>query len=437
MDASVKGPATGKRAGNGPLITGSGAASIGIASGVAAVSGYGVLVIVAHVLSPARNADFLVYWSLLFALIGVYGGLQQEATRAVATAEMLPAVPLAPRRRSPILLWSLVVAAALTVLALAASPWWRSSVLVGSAPLAVLLLCGGGMVYSGHLTVVGIMSGRRQWSATAVLIGAESLLRLVIVGAAALAGVGLGGFEAAATASTALWLLMPLVSPTLRSAIRAPADAPPAQVVRRSLQAMLAALGSSALVVGFPTLLRLSSTTAEWATAAPLVLAISVTRAPLLIPLNAFQGVAIGYFLDPRRGRAAAMVRVIGGIVGVGVIGAVLAALVGPPLMGLFFGPAYRVSGVVLGALTLAAVALAVLTMTGAGVLSLAHHRAYAAGWLVAMAVSLGLVFAPMSLSARAILALAAGPVAGIAVHAFALRGTARAAGGSGGRSAA
>jgi O-antigen/teichoic acid export membrane protein len=409
-----------------PLITGSGAASIGIGSTVAAVSGYGVLVLVAHVLSPAENADFLVFWSLLFALIGVLGGLQQEATRAIATAEMLPAARAQSERSSLILPWSLTVAAALTLVVLATSPWWRASVLAGSSPAAVLVLCAGGLVYSGHLTVVGTMSGRRQWSAASVLIGGESLLRLILVGIVALGGVALAGLEAAATASTVLWLLMPLVSPTLRSAIRARADATPARLVRRSLQAMLAALGSSALVVGFPTLLRLSSTTAEWSTAAPLVLAISLTRAPLLIPLNAFQGVAIGYFLDPRRGRAAAMVRVVAGITGVGVVGAALAALVGPPLMGAFFGTAYRMNGWVLGALTLAAVALAVLTMTGAGVLALARHRAYAAGWLVAMAVSLGLVFTPLSLDARAILSLAVGPVVGIAVHVLALRGAAR-----------
>ncbi len=414
----------GRRHPNAPLITGSGAASIAIASAVAAVSGYGVLVLVAHRLTPADNADFLVYWSLLFALIGVLGGLQQEATRAVATAEMQPASTVRAHHDSRVLPWSLAVAVALTLVVLATSGWWRPSVLAGdSGSAAVLVLCAGGVVYSGHLTIVGTMSGRRQWSAASVLIGGESLLRFVLVGAVVLGRGNLGRLEVAATASTVLWLAVALVSPTLRSAMGARAGAPPARLVSRSLQAMLAALGSAALVVGFPTLLRLSSTPAEWTTAAPLVLAISLTRAPLLIPLNAFQGVAIGYFLDPRRGRSAAMARVVTGIAAVGVVGAGLATLVGPAIMAAFFGPAYRMSGWMLGALTLSAVALAILTMTGAGVLALAQHRAYAAGWLAAMVVSLALVFAPLPLEGRAILSLALGPTVGIAVHVLALRG--------------
>ena len=89
-----------------PVIGGRGMASVGIASVVAAGSGYLVLVVVARYLEPSVNADFLVYWSLLFGGFGILGGIQQEATRSVGTAAHTgEATPGAAR----VLPWSLLI----------------------------------------------------------------------------------------------------------------------------------------------------------------------------------------------------------------------------------------------------------------------------------------------------------------------------------------
>ncbi len=232
------------------------------------------------------------------------------------------------------------------------------------------------------------------------------------------------GLEIATAASAVFWLLLVASLRRARTAIATSGADTPRRAVSRAVQAMVAAAGSAVLVVGFPTLLRLSASAGEWATAAPLVLAISLTRAPLLMPLNAYQGVAIAFFLDPRRSRAAALGRIVAVIVGFGVVGAALAWLVGPWLMALFFGAAYRVSGMLLGSLMLDAVALAVVTMTGACVLALGRHRAYAIGWIVAALASAVLVLAPMPLDARAVLALGVSPLLGAAIHLVALRGS-------------
>ena len=401
------------------VIGGRGIASMGAAAALGALSGYLVLVIVARTVTRATNAEFLVFWSLLFTSFGVLGGLQQEATRAVGTAELTRA----PKDGAHVLPWFVGIGAAFAVVVAALSPWWRSALLSNdSSPAAALALCAAALVFSGHLTMVGTLAGQRRWSLSALLIGGESLLRLVVVALVALVGSGLSGLEVAVTVSTAFWLVLLLAARPLRRAATARADVGPRVLASRAGHAMLAALGSAALVVGFPTLLRLSSSADEWLTAAPLVLAISLTRAPLLIPLNAFQGVAISYFLGSGK-RAAALVRVVAVIAAAGVAGAVVAAVIGPPLMEAFFGATYRVDGLLLGALTLAAVALAILTMTGAGTLALARHRYYAAGWLVATAVSVALLFVPLALDARALLSLAVGPLAGIAVHAVGMRG--------------
>lgn len=397
-----------------------GIASVGVASIVAALAGYLVLVIVARTVSPQVNADFLVFWSLFFGGYGLLGGLQQEATRAVG-ARMLESRERTGPEGTRVLPWFLLIGVVTAALAALTAPAWFPRLLAGQPGAIVLILCVATVVLAGHVTLGGLLAGRRLWSLSAVLTGGESALRLVAVAVVAFFGAGVVGLEVATVVSSAFWLVMLVCSRSVRRAAGARSADRPDQMVGRAGQAMLAAAGSAALVVGYPTLMRLSATGSEWASAAPLVLAISLTRAPLLMPLSAYQGVAISYFLDPRHGRFAALARIVLGILGVGSVGAVLAWFVGPWLLVTFFGPGYRESGMLLAALTLAAVALAVLTITGASVLALGMHRAYALGWVLAFAVSAGVLFVPLPLAERAVLSLAIGPAIGACLHVVSL----------------
>jgi hypothetical protein len=406
------------------VIGGRGVASVGVASAVAAASGYLVLVIVARYVEPSVNADFLVYWSLLFGGFGILGGLQQEATRSVGSVELGGTTGA---RRTRILPWSLTLAAAGAAVAACLAPWWRPQLLDGQPVLPVAVLCVAGVAFAGHVTLVGALAGRRQWTTSSFLIGAESALRVVLTVLAVVVGADLVGLEVAVSASAVLWVVMLPLSRRLRAATGAQADSGPGRMVARQVQAMLAAAGAAALVVGYPTLLRATTPDAQWATAAPLVLAISLTRAPLLMPLNAFQGVAISYFLDPRRKRGAALVRILAVVVAVGVVGATAAFAVGPWLMATLFGESYRVDGPLLLGLTLASTALAVVTLTGSAALALGRHLAYAGGWFLATAVSAAVLLTDLPLATRAVMSLAVGPVAGACVHLLAVRSASRA----------
>jgi len=135
------------------------------------------------------------------------------------------------------------------------------------------------------------------------------------------------------------------------------------------------------------------------------------------MPLNAYQGVAIAHFLRHRSRGLAALAPLLAAVVGVGAIGALLAALAGPPIMALFFGADYRVSGALLAALTAASTCLALLTLTGSCVLALGRHRPYAAGWLLATAVSAALLLLDLPLATRSVVSLAVGPLVGVAFH--------------------
>jgi len=68
-----------------------------------------------------------------------------------------------------------------------------------------------------------------------------------------------------------------------------------------------------------------------------------------------------------------------------------------------------------------AAVAIALLTLTGAAAVAAALHRAYSIGWVSATVASALLLLLPLGLETRTVIALLCGPMVGIAVHLAAL----------------
>ena len=172
--------------------------------------------------------------------------------------------------------------------------------------------------------------------------------------------------------------------------------------------------------MGFPVLLK--ATSGELGAAGGVViLAVTLTRAPLLVPLTAMQGNLIAYFVDHRSRRLRALLTPLAVIAGVGGVGVVSAGLLGPWLIRVAFGPEYEVGGTLLAWLTAGAVSIAVLTITGAATVAAALHRAYAIGWVGATVAAAALLTLPLELSEKTVIALLCGPLVGIAVHVVAL----------------
>jgi O-antigen/teichoic acid export membrane protein len=392
-----------------------GATRVALASIVAAAGGYVVLVLASRTLTRADNADFLAFWSLMFGVFGALAGVQTETTRGVRRARQ-GAVHGA--RAMPI---ALGVGVALAAALAATSPVWSARVLGEDSGTDLALVLVATVLFAGHSSQAGALSGTGAWPRFADLVSLEAVLRVLATVAAAALGAATGGFEAAAVAGVFAWLLL-LVAPTYRRATHARVDVPWRRYVRGLGHAMAAATASAVVLVGFPVLLRLTSTPAEYAAAAPLILAVQLTRAPMLIPLGAFQGVIITHVLEHREQGLRSLRPVVLALTGVGLLGSGLAYLVGPWLMRLLFGGAYAVEGLVLAGLTAAAIGLALLTLTGAVALALDLHRAFSAGWWAATLVTVGLLLAPWPIETRTVVGLLAGPCVGVVVHLAALR---------------
>ena len=398
-----------------------GATSVGVASLIAAAAGYVVLLIVARTVSVAQNAEFLTFWGLLFFLFGVLGGVQNEATRSVHVARAAGA-PVTAKKSVGVLPAGLMVGGIMSGAILLSGGWWGHRVL-GDAPWPLLVVLAlATFAYSGHAAVAGALAGSGQWGTDARLVGAESTGRLALVTGVALVGAGKFGLATACAASAGTWFVLAGISRRVRGAVATSVEDSTPQYMARTAQALLATAASAAIAVGFPVLLRISTTHDVYLGAAPLVLAVQMTRAPLMLPLMAYQGVAITYFVAHIDRGAAPLLRLGAIVLGVGALGGALAALVGPWLMVAFYGPEYWISGVTLGALTLAAAFLGMLTLSGAAVLAMGRHATYAAGWVAATAVTVAVLLIPAPLEARTAIGLAVGPAVGVLVHLAAIR---------------
>lgn len=400
----------------GPVARGS-VARVGIATAISALCGYGVMYLAARRLEPAGFSIFGVFWGAFGVVTGAANGLLQEATREVrsATARGIPAGP----RTRPIRVAGGVGLAAAAVFA-ATSPLWAPHVFAEARPLSVALLSVGIAGFCMHATLLGMLAGTGRWSHYGSLMVTDAAIRVLVALAAFLLGWGLAGFLWATVGGSLAWLLVLAASPAARAAAGMSTAGGPPEFLRGAAHSIAAASASAILVMGFPVLLKATSGELG-ARGGVVILAVTLTRAPLLVPMTAMQGNLIAYFVDHRSARLRALLAPAAIIVAVGAVGIAAAYAIGPWLMRTAFGADYDTTGTLLAWLTAAAVSIALLTLTGAATVAAALHRAYSVGWVGATVAAALLLTLPLSLETRTVVALLCGPLTGIAVHLAAL----------------
>lgn len=407
-----------------------------VAGVVSAAAGFVALIIAARSLTVEDNAAFLVFWSVVFALTGSLSGMQGETSRAMTVPDADGAAGVRPGgtpgavpRGARLMTVSLGVGV-LCALAVVGTGFWWAPALLGSGPtggLAALLPIGLALVvYAGQSGAVGGLIGRRDAVGAATIVGAEGAGRVLAFGVAGLAALGTSGFWWAAVVPMVLWVgvLAALGSAGRVWAMRADEDA--RRFVRNCLLAVGGGAGTSLLVNGYPTFLKATNPAADPGDLARTILAITLTRAPLLMPLLAFQGLVVSYLVR-RLGRLRPTVARLLAVLWAGV--AVVAAgmwLLGPWVMRTFYGPAYDVDGVFMALVTVGAGCTATLVVAAATALSVGRHAAFVGAWWVGTGASLALLLVPQPLAAKVLLSLMIGPLAGTAAALLALRGRAQ-----------
>jgi len=400
---------------------------------LAAVSTLVVTMIAQRALNGSELTEFLLFWAALFTVTGIITGIQPEITRAVGTARTRAVADGAASAEgsAPQGARVVTVTAALGAIAgalvLVSSPLWAGQQIPHSAAVGVTAMAVGVFLYALQATMSGVTAGEDRWYLFAAVGGLESAGRLILMLAAALLISSLAGLEVATVVPMGLWLILAFVTVSGRRLWVARADVPARRLSANILWSFLSSAAAAVLMMGFPNVLKASGAAeSEPVVLGTLILAISITRSPIMIPLQAFQGVAVSAFLKQRHRPVAAFIKPAAAVVAVGAAGALAAYLVGPLLFRLIYPPAAgaesayeaAASGITLGALVFASALLALMTLSGNMALAVNQHRIYLAGWVVAAAVTLSLAFLiPAPLVPRAIVALAVGPVCGFVVH--------------------
>lgn len=414
-------------ASRGPVARGS-VARVGTATAVTALCGYAVIYLAARDLAPAGFSVFGVFWGAFGLVTGAANGLLQETTREIRSTRHLSevaalAVPDRPRTH-PLRVAGLVGLAAAAAIA-GSSPLWGGRVFVEHRWLSVVLLSVGLAGFCVHATLLGMLAGTDQWTRYGALMVTDAVIRVAVAATTVVLGWRLVGFLWATVAGAVAWLLLLAASPAARATARLPAPGSTATFLRGAAHSITAAGASAILVMGFPVLLKLTS--AELGPqGGVIILAVTLTRAPLLVPLTAMQGNLIAHFVDERSHRVRALLAPAAIVGGIGGLGVLAAGVLGPWLLRVGFGQQYQASSALLAWLTAAAVAIAMLTLTGAAAVAAALHRAYALGWVGATVASGLLLLLPLPLESRTVIGLLCGPVVGIGVHLAALSRAAR-----------
>ena len=427
-DASAAYEAVGATAGP---VARSSVVRVGTATAITAACGYAVLYLAARNLEPAGFSVFAVFWGAFGLVTGAANGLLQEATREVRAVVAPAADANATRRRAatatgpsthPMRVAAGVGVAAATAVALT-SLLWAPHVFAQQRPLSVALLSLGLAGFCMHATLLGMLAGAGRWSHYGSLMVIDAVIRVAIAAASFLLGWGLVGYLWATVGGAVAWFLVLAGSPAARTVAEISTAGGVSGFLRGAAHSIAAAGASAILVMGFPVLLKATSSHLG-AAGGVVILAVTLTRAPLLVPMTAMQGNLIAHFVDHSKARLRALLAPAAVIAAVGAVGVVAAYLIGPWLLRTAFGPEYQTSGALLAWLTAAAAMIAMLTLTGAATVAAALHRAYALGWVGATAAAALLLCLPLRLETRTIVALLCGPLVGIAVHVAALAQT-------------
>ena len=374
---------------------------------VSGVSGYVALILAARTLTPADNAHFLVFWGVVFAMYGVLIGVTTETTRAVTTARDPSTATLS--------MMGVAVAFGLALVAVVGlvGPVWAPRVLGEHwVPLLVATVVGTGL-FAVHAAVAGVAAGRGAWTGYSLLVAGEAATRMALFVLVAVVGAEVVGFALASALASGFWVAATLSSRRYRDLWTQRVDGDVRGLVHRLVASCTAAGVSALLLVGYPVLLKVTTSDAVFAGAAPIVLAVSLCRAPLLVPLGAYQNVVV---TKVAAHGVRALVPVVAGIVGLTLVGALAAWPVGPWALRIV-NPDYHVDGPVFAGLVLGAGLVAVLTVTGAAAVALDHHVVYLAGWIAATVATVATLLLPWDLDERVVASLLVGPGIGVLVH--------------------
>lgn len=397
--------------------------SLYVAMILAGIAGYFVLWFSVRRLDPPDYEVFATFWSALYFMVGSLAGFQQEVTRASKPTPAQETIREVSHKGSSFKLAAYASAAviALGLLALGASEVFGLNDSQQSLTRSILPITIALAGYVVVAVIAGSLYGLSKWLLLALMVLGDAVLRLIFVVWVLTTTADVDALMWAASIPFGLTIL--LLAPWLRKSLHGKviSDVPVSRLWRNSFQAVLAAVGMSLMVSGFPLIISVSSaaTTVEIVSQAMFI--VTLARAPfviLAISLQSLLLVRIKSAANPIR----FMTRLGLVFFGIAIVLMPIGLLISQPLLEFLVGAPSLLSPWFLTCIVISGLMIAYLVITGVAVLARSQHVRYAAGWTIAAVLTVAMLLLPLEFELRIMSALLIPPLVGISIHLSGLR---------------
>ena len=391
----------------------SGIVIVSAATGLAGLAAYVITWLVPRAVGFAEYTTFAGFWALVFLVVAMLSGIQQEVTRASHPSEQSESSP----RSNVVGIFSAVCSALVALIVLATAPAWAHLTFPGTGAGLVVPLAVGLASYVAVAALSGILYGAADWWGLFAIVSIEGVLRFLLIG-----GVLLVTNDIVALA-WAVVLPFPIAAATVylivRSRLRGRTrlDVGLGSLTWNVSRTVVAAGSMGLLISGFPLVVQLTSRAENPATVGLAILASTLVRAPLIVSGMALQSYLIVLFRSRSSRAISLFIRIEGAVLALGGLLALAGFFAGPPLFGVLFPGQQTPDATFIAVLVLSSTIVAALCVSAPAVLARSQHVVYTVGWVTAAAATVLLLVMPIEFSARIVLALTVAPAIGLAVH--------------------
>ncbi|WP_102192835.1 hypothetical protein [Microbacterium aurantiacum] len=386
-----------------------------LATAVAGALGYVTQLLAPALLDPAAYVAFSVVWSTIYLCVSAMSGIQQEVTRAShRSSDHEPNTVLRTFTLitgAAVVVVSCILGIALGVRAVPVSAFALSGILAIGLAGYLLTAVLGGVLYGLHL-----------WRHVALLTIVDAALRTAMLVIAFFLQLPVIWLACAVAFPFGLAFLAIWATSRRRVVGGFVLDVPLGGLIRNVLSTVGAAACTGAMISGLPLLIGLTGTRESPAALGAVMLAITLSRAPIVVPILAFQSFLISAVF---RGRARASPRRILALLttalGTILFLAILAFFVGPFLIHMISSGRYSIEAGMMAVIVASAGLVGLMCITGPALVAERKHSVNIAGWATAAVFTVLSLMLPLDLMTRIDIALALPPCLGLVIHLVAL----------------
>ena len=382
------------------------------ATGIASLAGFLVLTVVPGLVGLADYKTFGLFWSAMYLIVSAISGIQQEVTRATIVRPAEPGSGPNPVRRFSVFA-SLAVAVAIVV----SAPLWVEALFPDEGWSLVWPLAFACSSYVLVATLAGTLYGVRGWGVLALMIAVDAILRIATV--LILATITTDSVVLAWAAAVPFLATIVLLWPVVRGHIvgSTTVDVSPSALTWNVARSVVASASSGVLVSGLPVVIGIAAVGEDPATVAALFVAITLTRAPVIVVVMSLHSYLIIRFRDFPALFWRTVVSLACVILGVGLVLGGAAWLFAPAVFEFLYSGEIILPGRFYAVLVVSSALVGVLSVTAPATLALGSHMVYSGGWLCAALATAACFALPLDLLSGTTIAVLVGPLAGIAFH--------------------